>query len=134
MIRTGAGFSNPFGFPKLLRLFKNLRAAAFVRPWREPVVLDRVFTRAISHRSLFMSAFAAKPFIRIADPDPFGDVTLAPAAVTGRSESELARSMADALLSAAPASGAEALDMLRRLFPASPLTVRVAALDAIMRR
>ena len=81
-----------------------------------------------------MSAFAAKPFIRIADPDPFGDVTLAPAAVTGRSESELARSMADALLSAAQASGAEALDMLRRLFPASPLTVRVAALDAIMRR
>jgi len=81
-----------------------------------------------------MSAFAAKPFIRIADPDPFGDVTLAPAAVTGRSESELARSMADALLSAAPTTGAEALNMLRRLFPASPLTARVAALDAIMRR
>jgi hypothetical protein len=81
-----------------------------------------------------MSAFAVKSTIRIEEPDPFGEVTLAPAAVTGRSESELARSMADALLSAAPSTGTEALNILRRLFPHSPLTVRVAALDAVMRR
>lgn len=81
-----------------------------------------------------MSALVMKPIIRIAEPDPFGDVTLAPAAVTGRSESELARSMADALLSARPATGTEALNILRRLFPYSPLTVRVTALDAMMRR
>lgn len=81
-----------------------------------------------------MSALAMKPILRIAEPDPFGDVTLAPAAITGRSESELARSMADALLSAAPSTGTEALNILRRLFPNSPLTVRVAALDAMMRR
>lgn len=80
-----------------------------------------------------MSALA-QPTIRIIEPDPFGEVTLAPAAVTGRSESELARSMADALLSAGPATGTEALNILRRLFPYSPLTARVAALDAIMRR
>jgi hypothetical protein len=80
-----------------------------------------------------MSAFALKT-LRISDPDPFGDVTLAPKAATGRSESELAQSMAKALLGAGPATGAEALNMLRRLFPDSPLTLRVAALDAIMRR
>ena len=81
-----------------------------------------------------MSALTMKPILRIAEPDPFGDVTLAPAAITGRPESELARSMADALLSAAPSTGREALNILRRLFPYSPLTVRVAALDAMMRR
>ena len=41
-----------------------------------------------------MSAFAMRSTLRITDPDPFGEVTLAPAAVTGRSESELAQSMA----------------------------------------
>jgi hypothetical protein len=46
----------------------------------------------------------------------------------------MARSMAAALLDAGPASGAEALSILRHIFPDSPLTVRVAALDAIMRR
>jgi hypothetical protein len=81
-----------------------------------------------------MSAIAGKPTLRISEPDPFGDVTLAPAALTGRSEAELARSMANALLSGSPATGTEALTMLRRLFPDSPLTLRVAALDAVMRR
>ena len=71
---------------------------------------------------------------RISDPQPFGDVTLAPAAATGRSEAELARSMAEALVEAEPATGAEALRILRHVFPDSPLTTRVAALDAIMRR
>ncbi len=81
-----------------------------------------------------MPAPAMKSALRISDPDPFGDVTLAPAALTGRSESELARSMAKALLGASPSTGAEALNVLRRLFPHSPLTVRVAALDAMIRR
>jgi hypothetical protein len=81
-----------------------------------------------------MAALVAKPILRISEPDAFGDVTLAPAAITGRSESELASSMAQALISATPSTGAEALNLLRRLFPDSPLTARVAALDAIMRR
>jgi hypothetical protein len=81
-----------------------------------------------------MSAFALKSTIRIFEPDPFGEVTLAPAAITGRPEAELARSMADALINAQPSTGTEALSLLRRLFPDSPLTVRVAALDALMRR
>ena len=80
-----------------------------------------------------MSGPTKKSTLRISEPDLFGDVTLAPAAVTGRSESELAHSMAKVLLGAKPATGAEALNILRRLFPHSPLTVRVAALDAMMR-
>jgi hypothetical protein len=38
-----------------------------------------------------MTPFAARKIARIAEPDPFGDVTLAPATMTGQSESQLAR-------------------------------------------
>jgi hypothetical protein len=72
--------------------------------------------------------------IRISDPQPFGDVTLAPSIATGVSEGQLARAMVEALHQAPPQTGAEALKVLRALFPASPLTVRVAALTASMRR
>jgi hypothetical protein len=54
--------------------------------------------------------------------------------MTGVPQAELARSMADYLLETSPDSGAEALSLLRRMFPDSPLTVRVAALAALMRR
>ncbi len=36
--------------------------------------------------------------IRVSDPIPFGDVVLAPPEATGRSQAELARSMAEHLL------------------------------------
>jgi hypothetical protein len=72
--------------------------------------------------------------LRITDPSPYGDVTIAPAAMTGRSEAQLARAMAEALLEAAPQTGADALRQLRETFPSSPLTVRVAALAAMVRR
>jgi hypothetical protein len=68
------------------------------------------------------------------EPPPFGDVALAPSEATGRSEAELARAMAERLLAAAPGSDAEALKVLRRAFPQSPLTARLAALAALMRR
>jgi hypothetical protein len=67
-------------------------------------------------------------------PEPLGDVTLAPFAMTKRSESELARAMAEHLSAAELSSGAEALRALRNAFPASPLTARVMALSALMRR
>ena len=70
---------------------------------------------------------------QIVDLDPFGAVTLAPSTLTGRPEALLARDMAGALLEAQPQSGAEALRHLRLVFPQSPLTVRIAALGAIMR-
>jgi hypothetical protein len=74
------------------------------------------------------------PTLRPTDPQPFGEVTLAPALATGRTEAELARAMAEALIEKAPESGAEALKYLRQSFPDSPLAARVAALSALMRR
>jgi hypothetical protein len=81
-----------------------------------------------------MTARASRNAIRIAEPDPYGEVTLAPAAMTGRSETQLARAMADALIEDRPASASHALQHLRDRFPDAPLTVRVAALNALMRR
>jgi len=66
--------------------------------------------------------------------EPFGDVTLAPRTMTGRSEAELARAMAEHLQAARPGSGAEALRALRSAFPESPLTARVTALASLLRR
>lgn len=57
-----------------------------------------------------------------------------PFAMTSSGEADLATAMADYLRNARPGSGAEALRALRRAFPDSPLTLRVAALDALMRR
>ena len=67
-------------------------------------------------------------------PEPIGDMTLAPIMMTGRTEVELARAMAEHLHAARPGSGAEALRALRNAFPNSPLTLRVTALAALMRR
>ena len=69
-----------------------------------------------------------------ADALPFGDMTLAPFAMTKRTESDLARAMAEHLSAAEVGTGAEALRALRRAFPDSPLTARVLALGALMRR
>jgi len=73
---------------------------------------------------------ASRAALRISDPDPFGEVTLVPAAISGRSESQLARAMAKALVDAHPGSAWQ----LRQMFPESPLTARVAALNALMGR
>lgn len=65
---------------------------------------------------------------------PFGDMPLAPFAMTKRSEADLASAMAEHLRGTRPTSGSEALNVLRRAFPDSPLTARVLALGALMRR
>lgn len=65
---------------------------------------------------------------------PFGDMSLAPFAMTKRTEADLASAMAEHLRDTRPASGSEALSALRRTFPNSPLTARVMALGALMRR
>jgi hypothetical protein len=77
---------------------------------------------------------ASRPALRISEPDPFGEVTLVPAAISGLSEMRLARKMADALVDKHPATASQALKQLRQMFPGSPLTARVAALNALMRR
>jgi hypothetical protein len=71
--------------------------------------------------------------LKVSEPSPFGDVTLVPPQISGYSEADLARAMADALTDAEPESPAEALRLLRQMFPDSPLTARVAALGALMR-
>jgi hypothetical protein len=74
------------------------------------------------------------PQVKVVDePVPFGDVALAPPTATGRSEAELAGAVADRLF-AAPRSDTEALTILRDAFPHAPLTVRLAALAALIRR
>ena len=78
------------------------------------------------HSGTFMQfAFEGSPAL---NPEPLGDMTLAPFAMTKRTEADLARAMAEHLHGTRPGSGAEALSALRRAFPNSPLTLRVAAL------
>jgi hypothetical protein len=77
---------------------------------------------------------ASRPAPQISDPDPFGEVTLVPASISGLSEMRLAREMADALVDKHPGTASQALKQLRLMFPKSPLTARVAALNALMRR
>jgi hypothetical protein len=50
---------------------------------------------------------------------PFGDMPLAPFAMTKRTEADLAQAMAEHVREAAPSSGSEALSALRRAFPQS---------------
>lgn len=57
-----------------------------------------------------------------------------PFAMTAQAEADLASAMLAHLRAARPGSGAEALRSLRRAFPDSPLTLRVAALAALSRR
>ncbi len=80
------------------------------------------------------NTLASRKAIRIAEPEPFGEVTLAPSFMTGQSETQLARAMTDALVKQQPLSASQALRQLRALFPETPLTARVAALNALMRR
>jgi hypothetical protein len=69
-----------------------------------------------------------------ADTPPFGDMPLAPFAMTKRTEADLARAMVEHLQETAPATGAEALGALRHAFPDSPLSTRVTAFASLMRR
>lgn len=72
--------------------------------------------------------------LRVREPDPFGEVTLAPTPVAGRSEIEQARAMAEDLSQETPARGPEAMEVFR-VRPRRPsLTARLAALAAMMRR
>jgi len=73
--------------------------------------------------------------LRLRPPVPYGEVTMVPAALSGRSEAEMARAMAAALadLDEAP-TVAEVYQRLRQASPVAPLTARIAALGALMER
>ena len=76
---------------------------------------------------------SSRHMLLVSEPDPLGDVTLVPQQLSGHSEADLARAMADALNRAEPETQSEALRLLRTMFPDSPLTVRVAALGTLLR-
>jgi hypothetical protein len=77
---------------------------------------------------------SARRVIRLQPPSPLGEVTVVPAALSGRPEADLARAMAAALAEFDTPSAAEVLKSLRRAFPLAPLRARVAALGLMMER
>ena len=72
--------------------------------------------------------------IRVQPPNPFGDVTMVPATLSGRPEADTARAMVAAFADSEAASGTDVLNRLRHSFPRAPLSERVAVLSAIMER
>jgi hypothetical protein len=74
------------------------------------------------------------PMLRVEEPCPHGDVTLAPAAATGRSEQETALALS-AWRPTPPARHMTSAPWRRSGQPApGPLSVRLAALGSLMRR
>jgi hypothetical protein len=104
-----------------------------LRPAMERYVRVRDLVIVLS-QGFPMRTTTAPPTIRVHEPVPLGDVSLAPRELTGVSQAELARSMAEYLVASTPGSDAQALGSLRRAFPFAPLTARVAALAALIRR
>jgi hypothetical protein len=72
--------------------------------------------------------------LRVQPPNPFGEVTMVPALLSGQPEADIARAMAKAFADADAMSSADILKRLRQSFPLAPLSERVAALSAIMDR
>ena len=77
---------------------------------------------------------SARRIFRVLPPAPLGDVTVVPAALSGRSEADMARAMAAALAEFDVPSAADVLKRLRRAFPLAPLGARIAALGLMMER
>jgi hypothetical protein len=77
---------------------------------------------------------ARRVTLRVLPPTPFGDVTMVPATLSGRSESDLARAMAAALADVEAPTAADVYRQLRVSFPLTSLSARVTALGYIMER
>jgi hypothetical protein len=72
--------------------------------------------------------------LRVQPPVPYGDVTLVPAPLSGRSENDMARAMAAVMADVEAPTAADVYNQLRQAFPLAPLSARVAALSALMER
>jgi hypothetical protein len=72
--------------------------------------------------------------LRVQPPRPFGDVTVLPATLSGRPESDMARAMVAALGDVEAPTAAEIYRRLRHSFPLSSLSARLKALGYIMER
>jgi hypothetical protein len=77
---------------------------------------------------------ARRVTLRVLPPSPFGDVTMVPATLSGRSESDMARAMAAALADVEAPTAADVYRQLRVSFPLTSLSARVTALGYIMER
>lgn len=82
---------------------------------------------------------ARRVTLRIQPPNPFGEVTMVPATLSGRSETDAARAMAQAFADQAFAdtdalSAADIIQRLRHSFPRAPFSERVATLSVIVDR
>ena len=82
---------------------------------------------------------ARRVTLRVQPPNPFGEVTMVPATLSGRSETDAARAMSQALADQAftgteAQSAADIIKRLRHSFPRAPLGERVAALSVIVDR
>jgi hypothetical protein len=72
--------------------------------------------------------------LRVQPPIPFGDVTLVPAPLSGKTEADMARAMAAALADVEAPTAADVYNRLRQAFPLAPLGARVTALSTLMER
>jgi hypothetical protein len=72
--------------------------------------------------------------LRVQPPEPFGEVTMVPAMLSGRPETDMARAMAAALADFEAPTAADVYKQLRQVFPLAPLAIRVAALGVMMER
>ena len=72
--------------------------------------------------------------LRVKPPVPFGEVTLVPATLGGRTDADMARAMAAALADIEAPTAADVYKRLRQAFPLAPLSARVTALSHIMMR
>ncbi len=77
---------------------------------------------------------ARRVTLRVQPPSPFGDVTVVPAMLSGRPESDLARAMAAALADVEAPSAVDVYRRLRQSFPLASLSARLTALSYIMAR
>src|ERR671932_1329266 len=92
--------------------------------WGAPAIVGFV------HEGSSMRAATAPMTIRVHEPPPLGDVSLAPRELTGLSQAELARSLATYLTASAPDSEAQPFAARPHGFPRAPLAARMAAIMA----
>jgi hypothetical protein len=81
-----------------------------------------------------MGAARRRITLRVKPPTPLGDVAMVPALISGRSEAEMARAMAAALVEDEAATAADVYNRVRQAFPFAPLSARLGALAVLMDR
>jgi hypothetical protein len=76
----------------------------------------------------------ARRIIRVQPPAPLGEVTVAPAALTGRAEADMARAITAVLADVAAPNAAALSNRWRQAFPLAPSGAGMTALGMMMER